>query len=150
METDTVQGALNLAFGVALLFGCDATAAEAAVLDGVGACEDVPHLSLLIETAWSTLRRRVSSVDAPSVVQLLPAELRPLFRLRPLLRDCFVLRILLGLSPEACIGLLKISGTEFTDAYYAALQQLPLLFSPVDSCDNQRHPMSAIGRNQSG
>jgi hypothetical protein len=30
------------------------------------------------------------------------------------------------------------------------LQQLPLLFSPVDSCDNQRHPMSAIGRNQSG
>jgi hypothetical protein len=151
METDTIQGAVNTAFRVALLFGCDTTTAEAAVLDGIGACEDVSHRSLLIDAVGSSLRRRVSSADAPGALQLLPAELRRLFRLQPLLRDCFVLRILLGLSPEVCKGLLNISVTEFEEAFYAALKQLPLLFSPnVDSCDTQRRPMKAVGRSQRG
>jgi hypothetical protein len=152
METDTIQDAVNTAFRVALLFGCDTTTAEAAVLDGIGACEDVSHRSLLIfEAIRSTLRRRASSADAPAAAKLLPAELRRLFRLQPLLRDCFVLRILLGLSPECCTGLLNISVTDFEDALYAALKQLPLLFSPnVDFCDNQRHPRRAVGRGESG
>jgi hypothetical protein len=31
------------------------------------------------------------------------------------------------------------------------LKQLPLLFSPnVASCDNQSHPIGAVGRSQSG
>jgi hypothetical protein len=150
METDTIQDAVNTAFRVALLFGCDTTTAEAAVLDGIGACEDVSHRSLVIEAIGSALRRRASSTDAPGAVQLLPAELRHLFKLQPLLRDCFVLRILLGLSPEVCTGLLNISVTEFEDASYAALKQLPLLFPNVDSRDNQSHPMSAVGRSQRG
>ena len=128
METDTIQGAVNRAFWAALLLGCDTTTAEAAVLDGIGACEDVSPRSLLIEAVGSTFRRRASSTNAPGAVQLLPAELRCLFKLQPLLRDCFVLRILLGLSPEVCTGLLNISVTEFEDASYAALKQLPLLF----------------------
>ena len=151
METDTIQDAVNTAFRVALLFGCDTTTAEAAVLDGIGACEDVSHRSLLIEAVRSTLRRRASSADAPAADKLLPGELRRLFRLQPLLRDCFVLRILLGFSPDVCTGLLNISVTDFEDALYAALKQLPLLFSPnVDFCDNQRHPRRAVGRGQSG
>jgi hypothetical protein len=128
MEMDTIQSAVNRAFWVALLLGCDTTIAEAAVLDGIGACEDVSPRSLLIEAVGSTFRRRASSANAPGGVQLLPAELRCLLKLQPLLRDCFVLRILLGLSPEVCTGLLNISVTEFEDASYAALKQLPLLF----------------------
>jgi hypothetical protein len=128
METDTIQSAVNRAFWVALLLGCDTTIAEAAVLDGIGACEDASPRSLLIEAVGSTFRRRASSTNAPGAVQLLPAELRCLFKMQKLLRDCFVLRILLGLSPEVCTGLLNISVTEFEDASYAALKQLPLLF----------------------
>ena len=140
METDTIQREVSTTFRVALLLGCDTLTAEAAVLEGIGACEEVSHRSLMIEAVGSTLRRRTKCADAPAAVHLLPAELRPLFRLRALLRDCFVLRILLGLSPEACAGLLKIPVTEFGDAFYTALQKLPLLFPPnLDSYDNQRH-----------
>jgi hypothetical protein len=127
METDAIRGGVNEAFEVALLLGCDTTTAEEAVLDGIGGCQDVSDRSLLIETVGSTVRRRASSADAPVAAQYLPAELRRLFRLQPLLRDCFVLRILLGLAPEVCTGLLNISVTEFADAIYSALQQLPLL-----------------------
>jgi hypothetical protein len=128
METDTIQDSLNSAFWIAFLLGCDTTATEAAVLDGIGACEDRSHRSLLIEAVRSSLRRRANSADATDEVQRVPAELLRLFRLHPRSRDCFVLRILLGISPEVCVGLLNISVTEFEDALYAALKQLPLLF----------------------
>lgn len=121
METDTIQGAVNRAFWVALLLGCDTTTAEAAVLDGIVACEDVSRRSLLIEALRSTLRRRANSAEAIDAVQLLPAELRRLFGLPPRSRDCFVLRILLDLSPEICAGLLNMTCTEFDDALNAAL-----------------------------
>jgi hypothetical protein len=121
MEADIIQGAV---------VGCDTTTAESAMLDGISACEDVSHRSLLIETVRSAFRRRASSADVLDTVQLLPAELLPLFRLQARSRDCFVLRILLGFSPEVCADLLNISVLEFEDAFYAALNSLPLLFSP--------------------
>ena len=71
----------------------------------------------------------MKSADAPDALELLPPELRRLFMLQPLLRDCFVLRILVGLSPEVCGGLLDISITEFEDAAYAALSQLSVISS---------------------
>jgi len=134
METDAIQSALNSAFWAALLLGCDVPTTEAAVLDGIGACEGLSRRTLLIEAVRSTLRRRARSTDATDAGQLLPAELLHLTSLQPRSRDCFVLRILLGFSPEVCAGLLKISATEFEDVFCAALKQLPLLFSPnVDS-----------------
>lgn len=130
METDTNQAAVNTAFWAVLLLGCDTTTAEAAVLDGIAACEDVSHRSLLIAALRSTLRRRANSAEARDAVQLLPAELRRLFGLPPRSRDCFVLRILLDLSPEVCARLLNISVTELDDALNAALTALPLLAHP--------------------
>jgi hypothetical protein len=59
-----------------------------------------------------------------------PQELRRLFMLQPLSGDYFVLRILVGLSTEVCAELLDVSITEFEDAVYAALTQLPLLSTP--------------------
>jgi DNA-directed RNA polymerase specialized sigma24 family protein len=47
--------------------------------------------------------------------------------LQPLLRDCFVLRILAGLSREVCAELLDVSISELEDTLCHALKQLPLL-----------------------
>jgi hypothetical protein len=125
---EEISGALHTAFLTALLLGGDTTTAEAAVLDGIGAC-DISHRGLLIEAVRSMLRRRASSVDAAGPGQLLPLELSRLFMLKPLSRDCFVLRLLVGLSPEVCAGLLDISITESEEAVYAGLNELPFLFS---------------------
>ena len=85
---------------------------------------------LLIEAVRSAVRRRTKSSDGPYEVDGLPAELRRLFMLQPLLRYCFVLRILVGLSPEVCAELLDISVTGLEDAVYAALTELTPLRSP--------------------
>jgi hypothetical protein len=129
MPTDTIPSALDMAFRTALLLAGTAKTAEAAVMDGIGACEDLSHRGLLMESVRSAIRRRTKPADAPDGVELLPPELRRLLMLQPLLRDCFVLRILAGLSPEACSELLDISITELGDAVYAALNQLPPLSS---------------------
>ncbi len=119
-----------MAFHAALLLTGAMKTAEAAVMQGIGACEDLSLRGLLIKAVRSAVRRRTKSSDGPYEVEDLPAELRRLFMLQPLLRYCFVLRILVGLSPEVCAELLDISVSEFEDARYGALTQLPLLCSP--------------------
>src|SRR3984893_4970978 len=129
MSMDTIPSALDMAFRTALLLAGNTKTAEASVMDGIGACEDLSDRALLIEAVRSTIRRRTKSADAPDALELLPPELRRLLILQPLSRDCFVLRILVGLSPEVCAELLDVSITEFEDAVCAALNQLPLLSS---------------------
>ena len=126
---DTIPSALEMAFRTALLLTGNTKTAEAAVMDGIGACEDLSGCGLLIEAVRSTIRRRTKSAAATDALDLLPPELRRLYMLQPLSRDCFVLRILVGLSSEVCAELLDIAITEFEDAVCAALNQLPLLLS---------------------
>ena len=130
MAMDTIPSALELAFRTALLLTGDTKTAEAAVLHGIGACEDLTPGGLLMESVRSAVRRRTKSSDGPYEVDGHPAELRRLFMLQPLLRHGFVLRILVGLSPKVCAELLEISATEFEDAVYRALTELSLLRSP--------------------
>ena len=130
MAMDTMPSALDMAFRTALLLTGDARTAEAAVSHGIGACEDLSPGGLLMEAVRSAVRRRTKSSDGPYEVGGLPDELRRLFILQPLLRHCFVLRILLGLCPEVCAELLEISVTEFEDSVYGALTELPQLRSP--------------------
>jgi len=127
MAIDSV--AVEMAFRTALLLTGDTMTAEAAVMHGIGACEDLSHRGLLIESVRSAILRRRKGADTPDAIDVLPPELRRLFMLQPLLRDCFVLRILVGLSPEFCAELLDISIPEFGEAVYVALNQLPLLSS---------------------
>ncbi len=127
MAMDTIPSALDMAFRTALLLAGNTKTAEASVMDGIDACEDLSHRGLLIEPVRPMIRRRTKSADAPDALELLPPELRPLFMLQPLSRDCFVRRILVGLSPEVCAELLDVSITELEDAVCAALNQLPLL-----------------------
>ena len=132
MAMDTMPSALDMAFRTALLLTGDTRTAEAAVMHGIGVCEDLSPGGLLIEAVRSALRRRTKSSEGPCEVECLPPELRRLFLLQPLPRHCFVLRILVGLSPEVCAELLEVSDTEFENAVYRALTQLPLLCFDFD------------------
>ena len=127
MAMDTISSAVEMAFRTALLLTGNMKTAEAAVMDGIGACEDLSDRGLPIEAVRSTIRRRTKSADTPDAIELLPPELRRLFMLQPLSRDCFVCLILAGLSPELCAELLDVAITEVEDAVCAALSQLPLL-----------------------
>jgi hypothetical protein len=127
MAMDTISSAVEMAFRTALLLTGNMKTAEAAVMDGIGACEDLSDRGLPIEAVRSTIRRRTKSADTPDAIELLPPELRRLFMLQPLSRDCFVCLILAGLSPELCAELLDVAITEVEDAVCAALNQLPLL-----------------------
>lgn len=122
---DTTSSTVHIAFRTALLLAGATKTAELAVLDGIEACENISHRSLLIETVRSAIRRRTESPN-PDGINLLPPELRRLFGLQPMSRDCFVLRILVQLPPELCAELLEVSITEYEHALYAALNQLPL------------------------
>ena len=126
---DMTSCAVHTAFRTALLLGGATKTAELAVLDGIDARENISLRSLLIETVRSTIRRRAESPAGLDGINLLPPELRRLLCLRPIFRDCFVLRILVQLPPEECAELLNISITEYDDALSAALKQLPLLSS---------------------
>jgi hypothetical protein len=86
------------------------------------------HSGLLIEAIRSTIRRRTKSADSLDAVEL-PPELRRLFMLQSLSRDCFVLRILAGFSPKVCGELLDISIPELEGGVCAALNKLPMLSS---------------------
>jgi hypothetical protein len=134
---ETTSCAVHIAFRTALLLAGATKTAELAVLDGIDACENISHRSLLIETMRSTIRRRAESPAVLDGINLLPPELRRLLGLRPIFRDCFVLRILVQLPPEVCAGLLKISMTEYEHALSGALNQLPLLSSVKTARDAQ-------------
>jgi hypothetical protein len=126
---ETTSGTVHTAFRAALLLAGTTKTAELAVLDGIDACENISHRSLLIETVRATIRRRAESPAVLDGINLLPAELRRLLGLQPIFRDCFVLHILVQLPREVCVELLAISIPEYEDALLGALNQLPLLSS---------------------
>ena len=130
MAMDTMPLALDMAFRTAVLLTGATKSAEAAVIHGISAREELSPHGLLTEAVRSAVRLQASSANGPYEVECLPPELRRLFRLQPLLRHCFVLRILMNLSPEVCAELLGVSVTESEDALHAALIELPLLCSP--------------------
>jgi hypothetical protein len=122
--------AIDIAFRAALLLTGAMKTAEAAVMQGIGACEDLSPRGILVEASRSAVQRCTKSLGGPCEVESLPSELRRLFMLQPLPRQCFVLRILVGLTPEVCAELLEVAVTEFEGALYAALIELPLRRSP--------------------
>src|SRR5579863_9982766 len=124
---DTTSCAVHTAFRTALLLAGATKTAELAVLAGIHACENISCRRLLIETVRSTIRWRAESPVILDGINLLPPELRRLFGLQPMSRDCFVLRILVRLPPEESADLLNISIAEYEDALCGALNQLPLL-----------------------
>jgi hypothetical protein len=118
------------AFRAALLLTGSAEAAESAVLGGIAASEfgHIPDDVLLVETVKMVIQQRV---DFPSLSEptrsRLPRELQRLFLLSPISRDCFMLRVLLGIPVGACSRILRLGIEEIGEVMCAALQELPLL-----------------------
>jgi hypothetical protein len=139
MKKDTIPDLLAIAFWNALLVSGSVTTAELAVLDGVDTCDDLSHPGFLIETVRSAIRRRRELAGRVDGLELLAPELRSVVALRPLLRDCFVLRVLVGLCPEVCVELLGLSIAEFEDAVCDALRELPLLDAALNRSDTGPH-----------
>ena len=83
MVMDTMPGALDVAFRTALLLTGATKTAEAAVIHGIAACDDLSHWGLLIEAVRSAIGRRTKPADGHYEVELLPPELRRLFMLQP-------------------------------------------------------------------
>jgi len=134
-----VSKALDEAFRAASLLTGSTEAAENAVLDGIAALEfgyiidDV----LLVETVKSAIHRRVA-FSGQSAQTHLPLELRRLFLLAPISRDCFILRVLLGITAGTCSNILHLGVEEIEEALCAALQELPLL----EACGSTRRDIT--------
>ena len=125
-----VSKALDGAFHAALMLTGSTLAAEHAVLDGIAATEfdSVVDDVLLLETVKAAIKRRPDSThQSQQPSSCLPLELRRLFLLAPISRDCFVLRILLGQTPRTCSGILNLTIEEAHQALCAALDALPFL-----------------------
>jgi hypothetical protein len=123
-----VSKALDQAFRAASLLTGSAEVAENAVLDGIDALEfDKPVDDvLLVETVKSAIRRRVAFSGLSEQAHL-PLELQRLFLLAPISRDCFILRVLLGITAWTCSNILHLGVEEIEVVLCAALQELPLL-----------------------
>lgn len=68
----TMSQALDMAFRTALLLTGDTRTAEAAVMHGIGVCEDPSPGGLLTEAIKSAVRRRTKSSGGPHEVECLP------------------------------------------------------------------------------
>lgn len=122
-DRDEVSIALNEAFRAALFLTGSVEIAEAAVLEGV-ALFDGRSTELLAESVKAAMRRTPGLSGNSRPLENLPPELKRIFLLGPIHRCCFVLRVLFGLSPAACAGMLDVSDKEFAELLFAALQQL--------------------------
>lgn len=128
--TCEVSKVLSEAFTAALLLTGSTEIAEGAVLDGIEALDfgDRGDEILLVEAVRSAIRRRA---DFPSqserLLSYLSWELQRLILLPPTARDCFVLRVLLGMSPGSSSEILRLAIQEIDEALCTALQELPLL-----------------------
>jgi len=138
---------LNEAFRAALRLTGNMDAAEAAVLDGIAALEQsaICRDTLLEETARCSNQRRGQFRARSDRVSLLPPQLQRLLLLDPIGRDCFVLRVLIGLTPAACFGILRLSKEDFEGALHPALQGLPLVgrYTPARFSRIQSRPLPA-------
>src|SRR5271168_3256989 len=120
--------ALPQAFCTALLLTGGTKRAEAAVLGVIAelAPDQLSGGSLILGSAKAAIQRRADLDDqSEQPFSMLPFELRRLFLLVPTNRDCFVLRVLIGLTPAQCSEMLHLSIFEVEDALYTALQELP-------------------------
>jgi hypothetical protein len=125
-----VSKALDEAFRAALMLTGSMQAAEHAVSNGIASTEwyGAGDDAFLFETVKAAIRRRPDSLThSQPPPSHLPLELRRLFLLTPISRDCFVLRILLGIAVGTCSRILHRRVEEIEDVLCAALQELPRL-----------------------
>jgi hypothetical protein len=130
MGRNEISKALDGSLRAAFMLTGSTRAAERAVFDAIAASvfDSVVDDVFILETVKAAIRRRPDAIhQAQQPPSCLPLELRRLFLLPPISRDCFVLRILLGIALGTCSRILHLGVEEIEDVLCAALQELPHL-----------------------
>ena len=115
---------IDRAFLAALMLTGNAEAAEGAVSAAIATSECEVN-ELLINTAKCANQLCDESLPGPEISFSLPPELQRLFLLSSVGRKCFVLRILMGLTPETSSEILNLRRDEVDEALCRALSDLP-------------------------
>jgi hypothetical protein len=100
--------------------------AEKAVLEAIDWWNPSEEPEVLFHRVVEAAARQSQEVPASSEASRLhlPNELKAVLRLAPQPRNCFVLRILLGLGTQGCARLLRSNSKQVEDYTRAALQGL--------------------------
>jgi DNA-directed RNA polymerase specialized sigma24 family protein len=120
---------LNRAFLAALLLTASKEFAEFAVSDAISALSwnQISGDSLLVQTAKCAIQLLSDLPDQfEQACSVLPLELQRVLFLGPILRRCFVLRVLLGLPAKTCSEILYLPVQEVENSLFLAMQELPL------------------------
>jgi len=115
------------AFCIALILTGNVDGAEAAVLRGIAALDSNYTCGhhLIRQTSIAAIGRHLDFLNqAEQALSILPPELCRVLLLAPKLRHCFVLRILLGMTPKLSAEILGRPVLEVDDALGAALRSL--------------------------
>jgi hypothetical protein len=101
--------------------GAEQGVSEAIATMGCGFSID----ELLVATAKCAIQLRDKCLPEVEIPSSLPPELQRLFLLSSVGRDCFVLRMLMGLTPEMSSEILNLNKDEVDEALCRALSDLP-------------------------
>jgi hypothetical protein len=130
MKQESIELAVRKAFNAAHLLTTSMQAAECAVLEAIDVFDpDSDSEESLVRAAIQAAvckepRPASTSEQTKSGGSFVPVELHAVLRLSHDLRSCFVLRLLVGLSPQACAGLLRLNGADVERYACAAVQRL--------------------------
>ena len=147
---------LGNSFNAALLLTGTATAAERAVLQAISSLSPAALTSGTLLHRTIALSIEHSRHDETKRGELgiaplnLPLELKAVLHLKSKLRQCFVLRMLLGLSVRDCVSLLQLSEDEVADNVCAAMLWLANARSNLHangSCESFQKPLSSESWN---
>lgn len=131
MTTESsMREAAGRAFITAFLLTGNAGSAEAAVLKSIGFmnCVDASGEELF----QGTVSAKIETDELPgprqpepgSAFEMLPVELQRVLQLPRRIRQCFVLRVLVGLSREVCARLLSFDGRQVDLGACVAMSEL--------------------------
>jgi len=113
-------------FLAALMLTGTIEAAERAVSDAIARSRcGVAVEELLVATAKCAVQLRDGFCPGVGIPSILPPELRRLFSLSSVDRKCFVLRMLMGLTPEVISEILNLHRNEVDQALCRAVRDLP-------------------------
>ncbi len=128
---DDFNQAIEKAFLTAILLTASPERAEAAILTATRIMDPgvAPADALLRAAVPAALEMEcaLAAEDRERASSMVPLELRPLLHLETGKRLCFVLRVLVGLSRQACSGLLRLAVPQIDEYTCAAMLELPAM-----------------------
>jgi DNA-directed RNA polymerase specialized sigma24 family protein len=126
-----IEQTISKAFFTAHLLTASSEQAERATMEAIDSwnpdeeSEEVLFRSVLGAAARAQIRHVSSRSNEPDMAEsYLPVELQAVLKLAPQFRRCYVLRMLVGLSPQVCARLLHLDSRRVDWYTRAALECL--------------------------